>query len=378
MKPYAGDPLAFPSDFQIPDDSDPPAAATFNVAYEALGDRTASMQAAIVPLADLATLAAIDTTKYASGTVRTVLRYGSYLFDSASAAADDRPAVVQPSVGPGRWLQTCVTGYAREFTTSSVWTCPPNVHRIRIMAYGGGGGGGGGGTNTDGTSGGGGGSGAQLSIVEVDTTPGMLHTITIGDGGAGGTTAMPGNDGNDTSIIASDSSLVVIAAGGLGGTAGFNGAKPGVNVLSAGGFGTSGSVKPLPVLTDAYAVGSGPGGGGFGISAGAYPSGQGSKSVQGFIGGSPGAHGATVPGHLGGGAGGGGGGGPGGIGPNGGDGGAAVSVGVGGTGANGADGQATRGAGGGGAGGGGGGPFPGSGGVGGKGSSGKLSLVVAD
>lgn len=184
-----------------------------------------------------------------------------------------------------------------------------------------------------------------------------------------------GANGKSTCLSTIHAMLVVVAAGGLGGTAGFNGAKPGVNVLSAGGFGTSGSVKPLPVLTDAYAVGSGPGGGGFGISAGAYPSGQGSKSVQGFIGGSSGAHGATVPGHLGGGAGGGGGGGPGGIGPNGGDGGAAVTMGVGAVGANGVDGQANRGAGGGGAGGGGGGPFPGGGGTGGKGSSGRLLVL---
>ncbi len=375
MKPYAGDPLAFPSDFLIPDDSDPPAAATFNVAYEALGDRTASMQAAVVPLVDLPTLAAIDTTKVPTGMLRTVMRYGGYLFDAAATAAEDRPAVVKPTVGPGRWLQTCVTGYVHEFTASGTWTCPPNVHRVRIVAYGGGGGGGGGGTNTDGTSGGGGGSGAQLSIVEVDATPGVLHTIAIGDGGAGGTSALAGSDGGDTSIIATDASLVVVAAGGMGGAAGFNGAKPGTNVISPGGFGTSGSVKALPVLTDANAVASGPGGGGFGISSGAYPSGQGSKSVQGFIGGAPGAHGAPVVGHLGGGAGGGGGGGPGGIGPTGGDGGAAIAVGVGGNGVNGVDGLANRGAGGGGGGGGGGGPFAGNGGNGGRGSTGRLALL---
>ena len=376
MKPYAGDPLAFPSDFSIPDDSDPPAAATFNVAYEALGDRTAHVYAAIVPLADLATLAAIDTTTVPTGIVRTVLRYGSYQFDVASSAVEDRPAVVAPTKGPGRWLQTQVTGYVREFTANGTWTCPPNVHRVRIVAWGGGGGGGGGGTNTDGTSGGGGGCGAQQSVVEVDTTPGMLHTITIGDGGAGGTTALPGSDGNDTSIIAIDSSLVVVASGGMGGCAGYNGAKAGVNVISPGGFGTSGSMKPLPYLTDQTAATTGPGGGGFGLSYGAYPSAQGSKSVQGFIGGQAGAHGAPVPGHPGGGAGGGGGGGAGGVGPNGGDGGAAVSMGAGAIGANGVDGQANRGAGGGGAGGGGGGPSPGLGGTGGKGSSGRLQIAV--
>lgn len=38
---YAGDPDFFPTDYTIPDDADPPTASAFNVAIEALGDRTA-------------------------------------------------------------------------------------------------------------------------------------------------------------------------------------------------------------------------------------------------------------------------------------------------------------------------------------------------
>lgn len=377
MKPYAGDPLAFPSDYLIPDDSDPPAAATFNVAYEALGDRTAHVYAAITPLADLATLAAIDTTTFPTGIVRTVLRYGSYQFDAASSAADDRPAVVAPTKGPGRWLQTQVTGYVREFTASGTWTCPPNVHRVRIVACGGGGGGGGGGVNSNGTSGGGGGCGAQLSVVDVDVTPGMAYAITIGDGGAGGTAAIAGGDGADTTFIASDSSAVVVAAGGLGGSAGIDGANATTVAIAPGGFGTSGGAKPFGQLGTVVTWPTGPSGGGFGVSQQVYPSGVGSKSVQGFPGGAPGKHGAAAIAHLGGGAGGGGGGGPFGIGPAGGDGGNAVASGVGGAASNGSDGQPNRGAGGGGGGGGGGGTLVGAAGAGGKGSSGKLTLMAA-
>lgn len=40
---YAGDPTAYPVDFTIPDDSDPPNASAFNVAIEGLGDRTANL-----------------------------------------------------------------------------------------------------------------------------------------------------------------------------------------------------------------------------------------------------------------------------------------------------------------------------------------------
>lgn len=42
---YAGDPNSFPTDFTILDDSDPPTASTWNIAYEALGDRSAYLYA---------------------------------------------------------------------------------------------------------------------------------------------------------------------------------------------------------------------------------------------------------------------------------------------------------------------------------------------
>jgi len=43
---YAGNPALFPIDFPIPDDTDPPKAAAINPALEALGDRTANLNAA--------------------------------------------------------------------------------------------------------------------------------------------------------------------------------------------------------------------------------------------------------------------------------------------------------------------------------------------
>lgn len=47
--PYAGNPAVFPVTFDVPDDSDPPNAALFNVAPEALGDRTAFLFNLAIP-----------------------------------------------------------------------------------------------------------------------------------------------------------------------------------------------------------------------------------------------------------------------------------------------------------------------------------------
>lgn len=47
---YAGDPSAFPIDFTLPDDGTAPKAQQFNVAFEALGDRTANLNARLTPI----------------------------------------------------------------------------------------------------------------------------------------------------------------------------------------------------------------------------------------------------------------------------------------------------------------------------------------
>lgn len=49
MTPVAGNNASFPATVDVPDDSDPPAAATFNVALEGLCDRTAFLFARAVP-----------------------------------------------------------------------------------------------------------------------------------------------------------------------------------------------------------------------------------------------------------------------------------------------------------------------------------------
>ena len=126
---FAGDPASFPTDFTIPDDSVPPTAAAFNVALEALGDRTAYLRGWLVRQA---------------------------------------PVVVTSTSG----------------TTSVV--VPAGVRVAQAVGYGAGGGGAQG-TATDSTGlddlispGGGGGGGAPMITRTFPVTPGETLTVTIG------------------------------------------------------------------------------------------------------------------------------------------------------------------------------------------------------
>ncbi len=90
--------------FNIPSDGDPPTAASVNVAFQALADRTQYLGLALSPLTDIATLKTINTTGMTDGTSRHVKGHGYFTFDSGSAATENLPWVVQPNTGSGRWI----------------------------------------------------------------------------------------------------------------------------------------------------------------------------------------------------------------------------------------------------------------------------------
>jgi hypothetical protein len=108
---YAGDSTSFPATFTIPSDGDGPIkAADVNVAFEALGDRTASLNAHITstlstPISNAA-LQAINTTSTVAGTVQNTVD-GLYRFSSTSPPTDVAsafPWLVKPTTGPGVWV----------------------------------------------------------------------------------------------------------------------------------------------------------------------------------------------------------------------------------------------------------------------------------
>ncbi len=152
---YAGDDTAFPDDYTIPDDLDPDEAATFNVAFEALGDRTA-------------------------------------------------------------WLHARAPSRLDEFLGSGTWTCPPTVTVVTLDGCGNGGSGAGGSTGVSTASryapGGSGGGAAIPTSREVSVTPGTVYTVTIPAAATGGATHTDGSDGGDVTFDA----LATFPGGGRG------------------------------------------------------------------------------------------------------------------------------------------------------------------
>lgn len=120
------------------------------------------------------------------------------------------------------------------YSSSTTYTVPEGVRKVKVFLWGGGAGGGPfmSGQNTAG----GGGSAGGFNSTVIDVVTGDVLTITIGAGGAGGTT-LPGGNGGLTSVLKNG----VIALTAEGGTAGTPG-TPGSNTLpvQGGGF-TSGS-----------------------------------------------------------------------------------------------------------------------------------------
>jgi hypothetical protein len=296
---YAGNPANFPVDYTIPDDADPPTASAFNVASEALGDRTAYLKARV------------DHVQ------QSLLMYS-------------------------------------DPTTVTEWTAGPYDTRVRLEGHGGGGGGGGGAygdNHNDSYAAGGGGGGAPIRFQqEVTVVPGIIYEILIGDGGiggaggiAGGAAATAGGNGGDT-IFRRKSDGVVLARfkGARGGSAGVlmnatSNPTPTINyVYIVPGGGPTNVFRPnvvsIPATNARQTYSFGPGFGGDGVTSAVEFSTQrrnGADSIDGQTGGLGGLRGTDST-YKAGGPGGGGAAGPGGAGVDGLDGGNGASSGFGG------------------------------------------------
>lgn len=171
------------------------------------------------------------------------------------------------------------------FASSTTWTPPAGVTKVkRIRVWGAGGGGGGANANA-GAAGAGGGGGGYAEGINYAVTPGAAITVTVGTGGtAGATTPTSGGTGGSSSF-----GLLISATGGSGGGGGNSGIQP---VASTGGAGSGGNVLNLSGQTGGTGYGvtggtlSGIGGGTFAApssgpnagnvgSPGAYPGGAG-------------------------------------------------------------------------------------------------------
>lgn len=187
-----------------------------------------------------------------------------FYYDAASTAIDNNLTVVTPDSvggGPGRWLFIQNLPFITDdsitpgkvsfaisrrvvFDSNGVYTPNPKAARVTFEVYGAGGGGGGctQGSGINPSTGGSGGGGGYVS--DEVTSIASSYTITIGQGGSGGTaggnspTFVPagGNGGAGTNSIVTDgASYTLTANGGNGGSgAAFN---------SQGSIGTGGNAS---------------------------------------------------------------------------------------------------------------------------------------
>ncbi|MBN9160865.1 MAG: hypothetical protein J0I07_07875 [Myxococcales bacterium] len=197
---YAGDPNAtWPEDYYLPDDGDSLDAASVNVAFEALGDRTSRLKAKSPRLKSV--------------------------------------------------------GFNGEGGLSKSWVVPARCTLALLLGCGGGGGGGGGGAGAAGGGstqggGGGGGGGALVTRHLVYLTPGDTIAILIGAGGIGGTAGTfggataggNGGDGGNTTFTSATNVLSNFTFYGAGG--GIGGANLGEEGDAPGGQ----PVKPTSAL----------------------------------------------------------------------------------------------------------------------------------
>lgn len=257
------------------------------------------------------------------------------------------PAAINPSIQAAldnvEWIRkNGQFGQApTDFTATGIteWTAGTYDTLIDVEGYGAGGGGGGGGfgggagadTNS-GSSGGGGGGAALACRARVSVVPGTVYEIVIGAGGTAGakghgtTPPTAGGNGGDTIFRKkSDGTVLARFPGAKGGQAGDTQSSTTKFLIAPGGSPLD-QDRPFTQLWDNALVTFcfGRGFGGEGVSN-AFDSGpsprRGAASLEGFLGGLPGAGGSNDS-YLGGGPGGGGAAGPGGpgfAGCNGGD-----------------------------------------------------------
>ena len=137
---------------------------------------------------------------------------------------------------------------------TTTWTVPAGVTFIDYLVVAGGGGGGGGGGGSGGS--GGGGAGGMVYDTSYAVTPGTVHSIIVGAGGAGSpaNTVPPVNGGN------SNFSSVRAIGGGYGGAYGFT--APGYGGATSGGSGGGGGFTANAAGTAGQGYAGGPGTGG--------------------------------------------------------------------------------------------------------------------
>ena len=147
------------------------------------------------------------------------------------------------------------------FTTvgTTTWTVPAGITTLQVLVVGGGGGGG------RGRGGGGGGGGAFVQNANLAVTPGQQISVTVGAGGAGGTSTVGATAGGQSAFGATT------AAGG-GGGGNFSGGAIAGGAGGSGGGGAGGSSGPAG--TGSAGVGNN-GGGGSNGAGGCYYGGGG-------------------------------------------------------------------------------------------------------
>jgi hypothetical protein len=124
---------------------------------------------------------------------------------------------------------------SQTFTSNDVFTVPAGISYVQVEMAGGGGGGGGRLLGDTPGCGGGGGGGYLKAVIPV--WPGESLTVTVGAGGAAGSTAVTPSDGEDggDSLLSNSCGTLLFAGGGKGGEDVADGGAGG-----AGGFVTGG------------------------------------------------------------------------------------------------------------------------------------------
>ena len=154
------------------------------------------------------------------------------------------------------------------FASSGSWTAPDGVSSVTVLLWGAGGGGG----WTNSGLGGGGGGGGFAGASEIPVVSGNSYTITVGAGGAGGTSSTSSAAGGSTSFTDSSTGNSITAGGGSRGTG---------SAAGAGGSGTYSLPSSVPVTI--YGGGNGywnssPSANGFGGGGAGEDGGGGSAS----------------------------------------------------------------------------------------------------
>lgn len=146
------------------------------------------------------------------------------------------------------------------FLTSTTWTAPASVTRVRAQVWAGGGGGGGAGDTTNTVAGAPGAGSGEYREGTFTVVPGTVYTITIGAAGAAGSSA-PANGGSGGNSIFD---AFCTAIGGSGSTAVLNSIvgtiPPGGTGGSGGQIALAGSPGNQALLYGAATVGGGIGG----------------------------------------------------------------------------------------------------------------------